>query len=80
MSSYVYPVKGHVEVPVSELLAATTEFSAAAMGALFLLMLHQARMGAVPSSNEQLARLARVGADEFGEMWPDIARILGVKP
>ena len=76
----VYPVKGTLELPVAELLAYTTAFDVGQMGALFLLLLHQARLGGVPSSNEQLARLARLDADDFDEIWPDIAPILGVKP
>ena len=76
----VYPVKGTLELPVAELLAYTTAFDVGQMGALLLLLLHQARLGAVPSSNVELARLARLDEDEFNEIWPVIAPILGVKP
>lgn len=76
----VSPVHGTLEVTVSEMLAATTHFSAAEMGMLFLLLLHQARLGLVPSSDTMLLALSRVDEDLFQRAWPEIAQLLGVKP
>lgn len=76
----VSPVHGTLEVTVSEMLAATTHFNAAEMGMLFLLLLHQARLGYVPSSDTDLRDLSRADEDLFQVAWPKVAEILGVKP
>ena len=76
-----YPVNATLEVPVTEILAATTDFTTTEMGILFLLLLHKQRLGFVPSSNVKLQSLARIAEDdEFATSWDEIAPLLGVKP